>query len=697
MKPSMSAAWVRKVWKRTTWRMLDPAASSTARTFSKAWRVWATASPGPTSFPARSAATCPATTTSSPPGAIMPCEYSPNAGPGVFEVTALTASPASAETNVLEIGGLAVDAAGRRRDPVGDLAALGHRLHEAAHVGLVLVGGEPVAMARVPLRLADDPPVRRHLDLREGADGAPEAAMGQGEREVDTVALDDLVPAVQPALAVRDVVVAEPLVERDERALLAGDDLVPGQRRHRVGAVLEPVIVLLLGLLEAALQAHGVEVGRVGGDLGAEQVERDRAVEVDVLLDGGQVHPPVAPHVVGLVLPHDLAGPLHDAPHPALAHEHVVGFLGQHEAAGARQRVEAALGQARELVLAVPVGEEAEHEEREPVRRPLVEGAQDAGLVVVPGAALQQRLRLLAAVAPEVGVEDVHHRPQVAALLHVDLEEVAQIVERRARPAEVPLLLDRRGLGISLRHDQPSERPAVLAGHLLPRGLAQVVAEVDMSARLRLGEEDAPAVLRHPGVVELGPALGVHAGRGAQVGLLGLEALRPHVLPPLEELGLPVLEGAQQPPVLGEVDVVGDPLVVVDGRHHTLLRSKSPRSPVPYTLSAPLGPTALGRWKIQFCHAESRAKILLSSVSGPPKRSEASMPVSASGENAARSSMAIRTSSSQSMSSGVNVTSPASAAAAASRSSPVRPFRSSTRPGSSRNRLCRRVSPLTVG
>src|SRR6266851_5403920 len=319
MKPSMSAAWVRKVWKRTIWPTPEPAASSTARTFSKACRVWVTTSPGPTSFPARSAPTCPATTTSSPPGATMPCEYIPNVGPSVFEVTALTrASPGSAETNVLEVGGLAVDAARGWRDPVGHSAALGHRLHQAPHVGLVLLGGQPVAMARVPLRLSDDPAVRRHLDLREGADGAPESAVGQGEREVDAVALDDLVPAVHPALAVRDVVVAEPLVERDERPLLAGDDLV-----------------------------------------------------------------------AGLVLPHDLAGPLHDAPHPALAHEHVVGLLGQHEAAGARQRVEAALGQARELVLAVPVGEEAEHEEREPVRRPLVEGAQDAGLVVVAGAALQ--------------------------------------------------------------------------------------------------------------------------------------------------------------------------------------------------------------------------------------------------------------------------------------------------------------------
>ena len=73
------------------------------------------------------------------------------------------------------------------------------------------------------------------------------------------------------------------------------------------------------------------------------------------------------------------------------------------------------------------------------------------------------------------------------------------------------------------------------------------------------------------------------------------------------------------------------------------------------------------------------------------------MPVSASGENAARSSMAIRTSSSQSMSSGVKVTRPASEAAAASRSSPTRARSLSVRPGSARKRLASRVRPLTMG
>ena len=50
-----------------------------------------------------------------------------------------------------------------------------------------------------------------------------------------------------------------------------------------------------------------------------------------------------------------------------LADEHVMRFLGQHEAARARERIEARLGKRAELILAVAVGEEREHEERQPV------------------------------------------------------------------------------------------------------------------------------------------------------------------------------------------------------------------------------------------------------------------------------------------------------------------------------------------
>ncbi|HEY1943123.1 MAG TPA: benzoyl-CoA 2,3-epoxidase subunit BoxB, partial [Roseiarcus sp.] len=84
-----------------------------------------------------------------------------------------------------------------------------------------------------------------------------------------------------------------------------------------------------------------------------------------------------------------------------LADEHVVRLLGQHEAAGARERIEAGLGEAFELHLAVAVGEEGEHVEGEPIRRLLVERAEHTRLVAAAGAPLQELLGLLAPIAAE--------------------------------------------------------------------------------------------------------------------------------------------------------------------------------------------------------------------------------------------------------------------------------------------------------
>ena len=202
---------------------------------------------------------------------------------------------------------------------------------------------------------------------------------------------------------------------------------------------------------------------------------------------------------------------------PDLAHEHVVRLLGQHEAAGARQRIEARFGERGELVLAVAVGEVGEHEEGEPVRRRLVEGAEDARLVGIARMALEQHLRLLAAVAAEIGVQQVDHGPEMPAFLDVDLEQVAQVVERGRGLAEQALLLDRRRLGVALGHDQAAQGRAQLARHFLPGRLALVVAEGDHAVGIAAGEEDAPAIVRHLHVAEVRPAVGVGRDRGAQV------------------------------------------------------------------------------------------------------------------------------------------------------------------------------------
>ena len=70
------------------------------------------------------------------------------------------------------------------------------------------------------------------------------------------------------------------------------------------------------------------------------------------------------------------------------------------------QRVEGGFLQRAELVLAVPVGEVGEHEEREPVRGLFVERAQDARRLEASRVAVQQFLGLLPALAAEEGVRD---------------------------------------------------------------------------------------------------------------------------------------------------------------------------------------------------------------------------------------------------------------------------------------------------
>ena len=249
---------------------------------------------------------------------------------------------------------------------------------------------------------------------------------------------------------------------------------------------------------------------------------------------------------------------------PGLADEHVMRLFRQHEPAGARQRIEAALRQRRELHLAVAIGEEGEHEERQPVGRALIEGAENARVVHLPALALEQRLRLLAAILAEIFDQEIDHRPQMAAFLDIDLEQVAHVVEARRRCAQKALLLDRGRLGVALHDDEPAEKRAVLAWHFLPRRLALVTAEGNC-APLDLGrEQNAPAIGRHLHIAELGPAGGIDADGGAQVNLGLLVADRAHAAPPIEIFRPPALERALKLLVGAKRDIVGNDLVVRD-------------------------------------------------------------------------------------------------------------------------------------
>src|SRR5258708_8695297 len=166
------------------------------------------------------------------------------------------------------------------------------------------------------------------------------------------------------------------------------------------------------------------------------------------------------------------------------------------------------------------------------------------------------------------------------SLLDVHLEKIAQVVERGTGLAEMPLLLDRRGLGVALRNDQPAQDSAMLARHFAPDRLALVLPKRNLAIRLEIGQKNPPSIVRHLDVSESRPALRVGRSRRPQIYVAALISFGPHLAPPLQKAGLPGFERALQATVVGEIHVVGNPLGIVD-RHHTLLGSNSGRVPVP--------------------------------------------------------------------------------------------------------------------
>src|SRR6266568_4644189 len=157
----------------------------------------------------------------------------------------------------------------------------------------------------------------------------------------------------------------------------------------------------------------------------------------------------------------------------------------------------------------------------------------------------QQVLGLLAAVAAEIFLQDVDHGPQVPPLLDIDLKDVAHVVERGRSLAQMPLLLDRSGFSVALDDDEAPQHGAIFTRHLLPGGLAVMSAERNLAALFLRRQQDAPAVLRHLDVIELGPALGVDGDRGAQIDQRLLEAVRSHGHPPVDVTRMPALERPQ--------------------------------------------------------------------------------------------------------------------------------------------------------
>ena len=260
--------------------------------------------------------------------------------------------------------------------------------------------------------------------------------------------------------------------------------------------------------------------------------------------------------VVAADLLHDFQRALHHAAHSRFADEHVMRFFREHEAAGACQRIETGLGQALQLEFAVAIREVREHEERQPVADRFVESAEDARLVDVARMARQQSFGFLAAIAAEVGVQQIDHCPEMPAFLDVDLKQVTQVVQRRTGETEPVLLLHRCGFGVALRDDDAAELRTQFTRDLLPDGFAEVISEADGALRRPVREKNSPAIIRHLHRAVTCPALRVYTDRRAQVDIRRSGIVWTHLPPPVEESRLPVFERALQRAVVRQVDVV---------------------------------------------------------------------------------------------------------------------------------------------
>src|SRR5262245_25572779 len=161
----------------------------------------------------------------------------------------------SRELHVFEITRLVVDADARRRDPACELAGLDHLAHQALDEVAVVLRRQPLVLLLVPRSRFDQLAGRGCLDVLELADLPVERHVRQLEWEAPPDPVDDLVPAIETALAVGGVVVAQPHVDGGERGLVHALDLAIDKLEHGIGRALELVVILDLGLLETALKA----------------------------------------------------------------------------------------------------------------------------------------------------------------------------------------------------------------------------------------------------------------------------------------------------------------------------------------------------------------------------------------------------------------------------------------------------------
>ena len=93
------------------------------------------------------------------------------------------------------------------------------------------------------------------MDGREFALMAMEGHMRQRDRELDSLFLEDVVPAVDATGCVFHIVVTQAHVDSRQRGFVRDDHLAVDQAEHRIGGAFKLVVIVDLCFPVAALDA----------------------------------------------------------------------------------------------------------------------------------------------------------------------------------------------------------------------------------------------------------------------------------------------------------------------------------------------------------------------------------------------------------------------------------------------------------
>src|SRR3546814_20998349 len=92
--------------------------------------------------------------------------------------------------------------------------------------------------------------------------------------------------------------------------------------------------------------------------------------------------------------------------------------------------------------------------------------------------------------------------------------------------------------------DDAAQIGAVFARRVLPDVAANIFAEVHLAIAILRRQEDAPTVIGHFHVIEVRPAIGLHADSRTQINIEVLQGSGAPFAPPLQVVGLPVFPRA---------------------------------------------------------------------------------------------------------------------------------------------------------